>query len=280
MSDEQEPLHPLERRRREAANQPPAELPPPPPPVPFSERLRLIRRMWSMWVLIAVNVAVFVLGGLDQDSIIARSRESGLNAALVLQSGEYTRLVTAMFLHGSIFHLGINMLSLHNIGTWVIGLFGHRRFWIIYLLSGLGGTVMGVLLSSPRVYSVGASGAIMGLIGALITFFYRHTDLLNSTLREVRRSLVTAALLTLGIGLIPGSIIDNWGHIGGFLMGAALGYGITPYYQRFTQPHPVTGQPMQVARDTAKPSAQNAFALQAGAVLIIIILFARLIRSF
>jgi rhomboid protease GluP len=280
MRDESEPIHPLERRRREVADAPPPELPPPPPPVSWEEWLSEIRRIWGVWVLIVVNVAIFVLGGLDDQNIGLRAAEGGLNAFLVLERGEYSRLVTAMFLHGSLIHLGFNMLALYNIGSWVEVMFGHRRFWTIYLLSGLSGTVMGTLLSASQVFSVGASGAIFGIIGALILFFYRHNTMLNEGLREVRRSLVFSAVATLAIGFVPGSIIDNWGHLGGFLMGAALGYGILPHYQRVTAPHPETGEPVIGVRDIQTRGQQNTFAIQAGLVLIAVLLFAGLIRQF
>lgn len=259
MSHDSEPLHPLERRRREAAQQPEAELPPPPPPVSWSERWDDIRQMWSVWVLIIVNLAIFVVGGIDGDNIGIRARQGGLNPLLVIEGGQYWRLVTAMFLHGSLIHIGLNMLSLHNIGSWVVGLFGHVRFWAVYLLSGLGGSVMGTLMAAPNVFSVGASGAIFGLIGALIVFFYRHNDLLDEQSRAVRGSLVFSAIATLMVGLAPGSILDNWGHLGGFLTGAALGYGILPHFQRFRAVHPETGEAVMGVRNIANVTAQRAF---------------------
>lgn len=259
MHDDPEQMHPLERRRREAAQHPEAELPPPPPPVSWSERWGAIRQMWSVWVLIVVNLAIFAWGGIDGDNINSQARQGGLNPVLVVDGGQYWRLVTAMFLHGSLVHIGLNMLSLHNIGSWVIGLFGHVRFWAIYLLSGLGGSLMGTLLAAPNVFSVGASGAIFGLIGALIVFFYRHNDMLDEQIRAVRGSLVFSALATLLVGLAPGSILDNWGHLGGFLAGAALGYGILPRYQRFTTTHPETGERVAGVRNIATVTAQRAF---------------------
>lgn len=277
MRDDSEPIHPLERKPDTAED---LEMPAPPPRISWSERFRRMKRMWGVWVLILVNSAIFILGGIDGDSINLRAQQGGLNTYMVLAEGQYYRIVTAMFLHGSIIHLAFNMLALHNIGSWVEMMFGHRRFWVIYVLSGLGGSLFGTLLSNMNVYSVGVSGSIMGLIGALIVFFFRHSKLLDTPLREVRRSLVVAAVMTLGVGLLPGSIIDNWGHIGGFVIGATLGYGIAPYYVVVSQTNPSTGEVKKFARDTMTLPRQNLFITQTVVMLIGLLLFIRVFRPF
>ena len=66
-------------------------------------------------------------------------------------------------------------------------------------------------------------GAVFSLIGLLVAFFYRYRARLNDSARQLWRSLIFSAVLMLAVGVIPGSIIDNWGHLGGFLMGAGLG---------------------------------------------------------
>ncbi len=223
MPDEPEIIHPLARK---PANEPDYTNYTPPPPVPWSERLNRMRRIWPIWTLIAVNVAVFILGGISDKDIMRQALAGGNMPARVREMGEFWRLLTAMFLHGGFIHLGFNMLSLFNIGALVEMMLGHRRFLTVYFLSGLGGSLMSVMLSEYRGVSVGASGAIFGLIGVVISIFYQHRKKLSSAGREIWRTLIFSALLTLGIGIIPGSIIDNWGHLGGFLVGLALGYVI------------------------------------------------------
>ena len=219
MSDER-PIHPLERK---PAHEPDYTQYAPPPPVPMSERLTRIGRMWPVWTLIAINLAVFFFGGITERDIARQAYAGGNSPIMVREGGEVWRMLTAIFLHGGLAHLGLNMLSLYNIGGLVEMLLGHRRFLTVYFLSGLGGSLMTVLFSEYNGLSVGASGAIFGLIGVVISIFYQNRDKLSPIGREIWRSLIFSAILTLGIGLAPGSIIDNWGHLGGFIVGAALG---------------------------------------------------------
>lgn len=142
--------------------------------------------------------------------------------------GEYWRAVTPMFLHVGLLHFGVNMYSLHLIGPGVEHPYGRARFLLIYLLSGLIGSVFSLALAPYP--SVGASGSIFGALGALAAFLYSHRKMLGSGGVAQLRQVIFIALLNLAIGLSPG--IDNWGHLGGLLTGAGLGLMIGPRFSR------------------------------------------------
>jgi rhomboid protease GluP len=137
----------------------------------------------------------------------------------LIQEGEWWRLITPMFLHIGLLHLLMNSLALYYFGSIVERIFGNSRFLMIYIISGIFGTVASFALSPSL--SAGASGAIFGCFGALLYFGVRRPSLFFRTMG--------ANLLTLlGINLLIGFIIpavDNAGHIGG-LIGGFLAAGI------------------------------------------------------
>jgi rhomboid protease GluP len=137
----------------------------------------------------------------------------------LIQKGEWWRLITPMFLHIGLLHLLMNSLALYYFGSIVERIFGNSRFLMIYIISGIFGTVASFALSPSL--SAGASGAIFGCFGALLYFGVRRPSLFFRTMG--------ANLLTLlGINLLIGFIIpavDNAGHIGG-LIGGFLAAGI------------------------------------------------------
>ena len=173
--------------------------------------------------LIILNVLVFVLPYLVYFQ--GPSRDSFTNFLMLgwkengaIEDGEYYRLLTAGFLHGSIVHLFFNMYSL-----WVVGRiiflanlpvsFSPLQFVIIYFASLLGGSLCSYWFNpSP---SVGASGALLGLLGALLVLSlrYGYTGLFSNILTN----LVILVVLGFTVGRI-----DNWGHLGGFLTGAGV----------------------------------------------------------
>ncbi len=139
--------------------------------------------------------------------------------------GEYWRLVTAMFIHFGILHLGLNMWVLWILGPYLESALGPLRFLALYLLAGLGGDVAAYLFSNEHALTAGASGAIFGLFAALFV--------INRRLRLDTSGV--AALI--GINLVFGFVIANvsWiGHLGGLVTGAvvALGMAYAPRSQR------------------------------------------------
>lgn len=142
--------------------------------------------------------------------------------------GESWRLFTAMFLHIGVLHLLFNLYALNALGPLVEGYFGHWRFLIIYLLGGLFGSLASYAFSPAP--SAGASGAIFALAGATTVYFLRYRENFGARGRAILQNM----LLVIGINLFFGlsaSGIDNWGHMGGLVGGAALAYGLLPQYR-------------------------------------------------
>jgi len=126
-------------------------------------------------------------------------------------------LLSASFLHGSLLHILFNMLVLRQIGMLTIREFGIYRMVILYLLSGVGGFLLSYLAGVP--FTIGASAAVCGLIGALISFGKARGGVYGNM---VYRQIGGWAVGLLSIGLMPG--INNWGHAGGFLTGSGLAF--------------------------------------------------------
>jgi membrane associated rhomboid family serine protease len=127
--------------------------------------------------------------------------------------GEWPRLLTSAFLHGSFLHIAFNMYVLFALGPTLERILGHGRFVVLYLVSALGGSVASYVFSDLRTVSVGASGAIFGLMGALVVAGKRLRY-------DVRQVLVLLAVNVV-IGFIaPG--VDWRAHLGGLVTGAAV----------------------------------------------------------
>jgi rhomboid protease GluP len=151
------------------------------------------------------------------------------DSAAIVAGGEYWRLVTPIFLHANLLHLGFNCYALYILGPQVERHFGYMRFLVVYLLSGIAGVIASVAFK-PAAYSVGASGAIFGLVGALIVYLYQNRDLFGGMGRRRLASAIQVAVMNLIIGFASGGVIDNWGHIGGFAGGAAITWLLGPLF--------------------------------------------------
>ncbi|HEY5882019.1 MAG TPA: rhomboid family intramembrane serine protease, partial [Nakamurella sp.] len=168
--------------------------------------------------LIVVNLAFFLVTAVQARSGMVLSNSAiylrgGLIPAEVA-SGEYWRLLTAGFLHGNLIHLATNMLSLYWLGIPLERILGRGRMLTIYLLSLLGSSVGVLLFSAPVSLTIGASGAVYGLMGALLATFRR----LNLNLRPLIVVLALNVFITFSV---PGL---SWqGHLGGFVVGAIVG---------------------------------------------------------
>lgn len=140
----------------------------------------------------------------------------GMGGRIPMVAGRWWTLITATYLHGSILHIGFNMLWLRRIGPLVEELFGASRFWIIYTISGLAGSILTTIVGTPLF--VGASGAIFGLFGALI-YYGRHRG--GTFGSNIFRQMLIWAGIAFVFGFLA-SGVDNWGHLGGFLGGLAM----------------------------------------------------------
>jgi rhomboid protease GluP len=197
-------------------------------PQPLLDQLiRRRRRIPVTLTLVALNVGVFTLMLLFGAGLWHSSNDVqfawGANFGPATKDGEWWRLGSALFLHFGIFHLAMNMLSLWDGGRLVERMYGPLRFTAIYAISGLTGNLLSLIVQGDRAISGGASGAIFGVYGALLSFLWQQRETLDR--REFTRLFWGACLfaaITIFLGFqIPG--IDNGAHIGGFVAGLLAG---------------------------------------------------------
>ena len=143
----------------------------------------------------------------------------GANVQELVESGEYFRLLTAIFLHGGIIHLFFNMYALYSIGNFIETYFGRSKYFAVFILTGIVGSLTSYLFT--RGFSVGASGAVFGLLGLLLAQKLKR-KVYYAELPIDTRSI----LIIVGINLLLGFTIpnvDNAAHIGGLISGTLLG---------------------------------------------------------
>ena len=151
-------------------------------------------------------------GGIDAHVLL----RLGAKAPYIL-AGQWWRLVTAMFLHAGLFHIGMNMWCLVDLGPEVESLFSTTKFTVLYLVTGVAGFILS-LAWSPFGMSVGASGAVLGMIGVLIGASFHHGRLGGEMRSQLWRWVIYIAVF----GLL--FAVDNAAHLGGLAAGLALGY--------------------------------------------------------
>ena len=134
-----------------------------------------------------------------------------------IRGGQYYRLITGMFLHGNVFHLFFNCYALYVLGSQIENFLGRIKYVIIYIFSGIMGALFSMTFSGP-VGSIGASGAIFGLMGALLYFGYHYRVYLGSVIKS---QIIPLIIVNLAIGFIF-SGIDNFAHIGGLIGGTMI----------------------------------------------------------
>lgn len=163
------------------------------------------------YILIFINILFYVL------SIISNSFYNSmvLNPSKIL-NGEYYRLLSCIFMHGGIIHLLCNMYCLYVIGPQVESFFGKIKYIIIYLLSGIIGSLMS--LSITNSISLGASGAIFGLLGSILYFGYHYRVYLS---QAIKSQIIPIIVLNLFLGFILNGV-DNAAHIGGLIGGVLV----------------------------------------------------------
>jgi rhomboid protease GluP len=200
------------------------------PEMLLSRRVDFERRMRRFPLLTVAILAVLLLilifeirvGALEsREAIVAM----GALARERVAAGEYWRLLTAPWLHGSVDHLVGNGIALYILGMVCESAFGRAQLLVLYVLSGLAGSLLSVVMSPGP--SVGASGAIFGLQGAAIVLFRLHRDRLLVRDRRVGLVLIIWALYTI-VGGFMEPLIDNGAHIGGALGGALVARYLHP----------------------------------------------------
>jgi rhomboid protease GluP len=181
-------------------------------------------------ILIAINVAVFAAMLASGFSFTNPKAESflrwGADFGPLTTHGQWWRLVTAVFVHGSFLHLLMNMLILLSIGLFTERLFGRVGFIVLYLFAGIGGNLASLVLH-PFTVSMGASGAIFGLYGGLLAVLLLHR---NTVPRPRVIAIAKSAGIFIAVNLLYGlsqSNVDMAAHIGGLASGFLLGCGLT-----------------------------------------------------
>ncbi len=177
------------------------------------------RKVILTYALIAVNIIVFLFMTLDGGSENTETLlKYGAVYAPYIKQGEYYRLFTYMFLHIGWLHIFSNMFGLYIFGSRCEKYYGYLRFFAVYVISGLGCSLLSFLMSGDSV-SAGASGAVLGLMGSALAY----TAVNNIKMEGLDAYVfIILSLLNIGFGFVYPDV-DNWGHIGGFAAGVVLG---------------------------------------------------------
>ncbi len=176
------------------------------------------------YILVFLNVAIFLLPkllGID-DFVLNFFCTHGPS----IRSGQWYRLITGAFLHGGIFHLLFNMYALYILGSQLESFMGRWRYAVIYFISLLTASLLSITFSGNGA-SIGASGAIFGLMGALLYFGYHYRVYLGNV---IKNQIIPLILLNLAFGfLVTG--VDNAAHIGGLIGGALASISVGVKYK-------------------------------------------------
>lgn len=196
----------------------------------FEQELRQVTpHTWALYLMVALNVGVWASNVASGISAVrpapAELFRWGANSAwAVTQQYELWRLLTSTFLHGGLVHLAMNMLGLWSAGQLLNRIHGNFQFLLIYIGSALVGSAASLHFSAQTAVSVGASGAVFGVLGAVLVVAYQHRGRLP---RKLSRRIMTSEGVFLAYALVNGFTrqgIDNAAHVGGLAAGAALAW--------------------------------------------------------
>jgi rhomboid protease GluP len=185
-----------------------------------------LREFPATTILVGINIAVFLGMLLTSGSLMGFSREQsvlwGANDGFRTLSGDYWRLVTAGFVHANLLHIGFNMWCLWSLGQLSERLFGRWITFAVYILTGVGGALLSVGVDPSR-FEVGASGAVFGIAGAILSGIkFGNVAVSSVQKRQIMSSMIFFVIFNLAFGAaIPG--IDNWCHLGGLISGLIFG---------------------------------------------------------
>ncbi|MBU3110865.1 rhomboid family intramembrane serine protease [Clostridium lacusfryxellense] len=192
-----------------------------------SEKTNIKDRPLITIAIITINVVMYLITAYFSYSYASGSLFNSDTNVLVLlgakvntliTQGQYFRLISCMFLHGGIVHLCVNMYSLYAIGPMVENVYGKLKYIGIYFVSGICASIFSYVFSTS--VSIGASGAIFGLLGAVLVFAIKSK---GKTGNEFIRSILSVIFINIFIGAtLPN--IDNFAHVGGLLGGMIISY--------------------------------------------------------
>jgi len=184
----------------------------------MSVRVYYERRIWAIYLLIAINVIVYIIESISSGNFFSPSGDIlvylGQVNYLVLRWGWYWQLITSMFVHFSILHISLNMFFLYILGIQVEKRFGGLKLIALYLVTGLFGNLLSLVLIPPSSISAGASGAVFGIFGFLIIY----TGVLGGNMKQ----MIIYGFLIFFVNI--GMNINIWAHLGGMVIGMIWGY--------------------------------------------------------
>lgn len=169
------------------------------------------------YAIMIISCILYVLTTLASGNLIKIDGETLVNYGGLIKSdniAEFYRLVTSIFLHGDIFHLAFNMYALYILGPQLESFFGKTKFTVIYLLSGIIGNLFTMLFLGDYQVGIGASGAIFGLLGAMLYFGYHYRIYLSEVLKT---QIIPLIIINLFLSMIMG--FNNIAHLGGLFGG-------------------------------------------------------------
>lgn len=186
-----------------------------------------MKRPYITYALIIINVLLYFI------PLLTGSYDKLINDfciyAPAIKSGELYRLFTGIFLHGNLLHLAFNCYALYILGMQLESFMGKVKYLIIYLFAGLTGALFSMIFSNYSA-SIGASGAIFGIMGAIVYFGYHYRVYLGNVIKS---QIIPVIVLNLAIGFLS-SGIDNFAHIGGLIGGFLITMGLGIKYKSST----------------------------------------------
>lgn len=186
--------------------------------------------VWSVW-LVGVNIAFFIvafIAGLDRFAAFPHDFTplqyvfyTGMKVSEHIAQGQWWRLVSSMFVHLDIMHIGFNAYGLWTLGPLLEKFYGGRRFMVVFMVSGIVGAAASYFFTA--VPSGGASGAIYGLVGALAVFGMKfRAELPPRVSRSFTTGMAPWVILSIGIGFLDAIPFDNAAHLGGLISGGLV----------------------------------------------------------
>lgn len=175
------------------------------------------------YFLIAMNIILYIISMIMSRNIFDIDAYTLINLGAkvneLINEGQVWRLITSAFLHGGLTHILFNMFALKILGTQVEKIYGIKKYAIIYFSSAIGGSLLSYLFV-PNSISVGASGAIFGLLGAMLVFGFREKENIG---KQFMINILQVIVLNIVVGLTV-SNIDNYGHLGGLIVGVIMSF--------------------------------------------------------
>lgn len=176
-----------------------------------------------MGICICIYLLDFLLpGGFN----MVLAQVGGIHSSPLPGEDNWFRFFSAGFLHGNLMHIAFNMMAIWSLGVALEEEFGSRRFLVLYLLSLLGGTCFRYFWPEHGAVGIGASGAVMGLIGAGVTYGHLsgHYNLRDTLMSWIRNMVVFSIIMEVASRMAGGVRLDHLAHAGGFLGGAVVGW--------------------------------------------------------